>query len=351
MKIVRMSPKTNFHTYLHSDTLWGNLVYAYKLLYGEKALENLLENYLKGDLPFVVSSVFPYEIIKNGLEQIVYYFPKPLLGGESIKAESPEDMTIMKEFKSIKFVEQRIFEEYLNGNVDDKKLFERFRIYRDAEEKLKKAESQEDIKKYKNLIDDNKFRYINNIKPNYNLHNSIDRMRGSTLEAEGRGQLYWEDEFTFGKEMGLFFLAEVSDLNVFESLLRLLSHIGIGGNRSIGKGSFDFQIDDFSFSTSSDKNGYISLSLYHPNKKELEILVSPNTNLFYDITTRIGFVGKDFNNVAQEKNPVNCFTEGSTFFVNEKLEGCLVSTAKIYEQKEVYSTYLFFGVKGNLRSI
>jgi len=65
MKIVKISPKTNFHTYLHSDTLWGNLVYAYKLLYGEKALENLLENYLKGNIPFVVSSVFPYEIIKN----------------------------------------------------------------------------------------------------------------------------------------------------------------------------------------------------------------------------------------------------------------------------------------------
>lgn len=351
MKIIRIKPKTNFHTYLHSDTLWGNLVYAYKLLYGEKALENLLENYLKGNIPFVVSSIFPYETLKNGSKQFIYYFPKPLMGGEPIRAESSEDMAIMKEFKSIRFVEQRIFEEFLNGILNDKLLFERFKIYHETEEKLKKAKSQEDIKEYENLIDKNKFRYISSIKPIYNLHNSIDRMRGSTLEAEGRGQLYWEDEIALGDEMGLFFLAEVSELNVFESLLRLLSHIGIGGNRSIGKGSFDFQIDDFSFSKTSDKNGYISLSLYHPNKKELEILVSPNTNLFYDITTRIGFVGKDFNNVAQEKNPVNCFTEGSTFFVKEKLEGCLVSTAKIYEQKEVYSSYLFFGVKGNLRSI
>jgi CRISPR-associated protein Csm4 len=351
MKIVKISPKTNFHTYLHSDTLWGNLVYAYKLLYNETALENLLKNYLEGNNPFVVSSVFPYEIIKNGSNQIIYYFPKPLLGGESIQAESPEDMTIMKEFKSIRFVEQRIFEEYLNGKVDDKKLFEKFRTYREAEEKLKKAKSQEEIKIYEELIDKNKFRYISSIKPIYNLHNSIDRMRGSTLEADGRGQLYWEDEIALGDEMGLFFLVEVSELDVFKSLLRLLSHIGIGGNRSIGKGSFDFQIEDFSFSTSSDKNGYISLSLYHPSKEELEILSSVNTNLFYDISTRIGFVGKDFSNVAQEKNPVNCFTEGSTFFVKEKLEGCLVSTAKIYEQKEVYSSYLFFGVKGNLRSI
>jgi CRISPR-associated protein Csm4 len=342
MKIVKIIPKTNFHTYLHSDTLWGNLVYAYKLLYGETALENLLENYLKGDIPFVVSSVFPYEIIKNGTEEILYYFPKPLLGGETIKAESPEDMTIIKEFKSIRFVEQRIFEEYLNGNLDDKSLFDRFKLFM-IEENKKKEEKNE------NVIKENKFRYLKNITSIYNLHNSIDRMSGSTLRAESRGQLYWEDEYAFGNEMGLFFLAEISELDKFEALLRLLSHIGIGGNRSIGKGSFEFEIKEHEFNLPSECNAYVSLSLYHPSKDELENLASKNANLFYDISTRIGFVGKDFNNIAQEKNPVNCFTEGSTFFVKEKLKGCLVKTAKINQQKDVYSNYLFFGVKCNLR--
>jgi len=237
--------------------------------------------------------------------------------------------------------------------LNDKLVFERFKIYREAEEKLKKAKSQEDIKNYEDLIDKNAFRYISSIKPIYNLHNSIDRMRGSTLEAEGRGQLYWEDEFALGDEMGLFFLAEVSDQNSkeFVAVLRLLSDIGIGGNRSIGKGSFDFEIDEPKFNSSSEYNGFISLSLYHPSRKELDILASENTNFFYDVTTRIGFVGKDFNNVAQEKNPVNCFTEGSTFFVNQSLTGCLVPTAKINDHNDIYSNYLFFGVKGNLRSI
>jgi len=346
MKAVRIIPKTNFHTYLHSDTLWGNLVYAYKLLYGEKAIENLLQNYLKGDIPFVVSSVFPYEIIKNRSEQIVYYFPKPLLGGESIKAESPEDMTIIKEFKSIRFVEKRIFEEYLNGNLNDKSLFDRFKLFR-IEESKKKEDQDE------NVIKENKFRYLKNITSIYNLHNSIDRMRGSTLEAEGRGQLYWEDEIVLGEEMGLFFLAEVLEQSSkeFESLLRLLSDIGIGGNRSIGKGSFEFEIDDFRLNIPSNTNALIALSLYHPSQKELEIISNENTQKFYDINIRIGAVGKDFNIKFQEKNPVLCFTEGSTFYVKEKLEGCLVSTAKINEQKDVFSNYLFFGVKGNLRSI
>jgi len=351
MKIVKIIPKTNFHTYLHSDTLWGNLVYAYKLLYGEEALINLLKSYLQGDFPFVVSSMFPYEIIKNASEQIIYYFPKPLLNAETIEVETPDDMVIMKEFKSIRFVEQRIFEEYLKGMLDDKLLFQRLKIYREAEEKINKSTSleEDEIKKYENLIDQNKFRYISNFKPIYNLHNSIDRMTGSTLESDGKGQLYWEEEFAFGDEMGLFFLAEVSKLEEFKAMMRLLSHIGIGGNRSIGKGSFDFEIDDFKLNIPSASNSFIALSLYHPTREELDMISNESTQKFYDINIRIGAVGKYLNTEFQEKNPVHCFTEGSTFFVQEKLKGCLVKTAQINEQMNVYSNYLFFAVKANLR--
>jgi hypothetical protein len=73
--------------------------------------------------------------------------------------------------------------------------------------------------------------------------------------------------------------------------------------------------------------------------------------MFYDLSTRIGATSRDFNISYQEKNPVNCFTEGSTFFVNHSLVGRLVPTAKINEQNNIYSNYLFFGVKGNLRSV
>lgn len=344
MKVVRIIPKTNFHTYLHSDTLWGNLVYAYKLLYGETALEELLENYLKGNPSFIVSSMFPYEITKNDSEHIIYYFPKPLLGGEAIEPKEPEDMTMIKEFKAIKFVEQKIFEEYLNGNLNDKSLFERFKLFR-IEENEKKEEQDQNSIKYE------KFRYLKDkdIKPIYNLHNSIDRMSGSTLEAEGRGQLYWEEEFAFRDKMGLFFLAEVTNLDEFTALLRLLSHVGIGGNRSIGKGSFKFEIEDFTLSMPSDSNALITLSLYHPTEKELEIISKKEIKKFYDINIRIGAVGRDFNIEFQEKNPVPCFVEGSTFFVKDKLMGHLASTAKMKDQKDIFSNYLFFGVKANLR--
>lgn len=345
MKIVRIYPKSGFHTYLHSDTLWGNILYAYKLIYGENALISLLDSYMNNIFPFVVSSVFPFEFNDNKNDRYIYYFPKPILDSGIINIESSEDMSLLKEFKSIKFIERKIFEEYLNGTVNDKELFKRYKIYKKEEEKDSSQRNQK-------MIEENSFRFIRNLQISYNLHNSIDRISGSTLEAEGRGQLYWEGEYTFFKSnFGLFFLIEGSKLNEVEACLRLLSHIGIGGNRSIGKGSFSYQIDEFNLNIPNETNGYILLSLYHPRKEELELLSNDKTKFFYDLTIRIGYVGKDFDNTPQEKNPVQCFTEGSTFFLSQKPYGCILPTAKTKNQSDIFSNYLFFGLRGKLRLV
>jgi CRISPR/Cas system CSM-associated protein Csm4 (group 5 of RAMP superfamily) len=91
------------------------------------------------------------------------------------------------------------------------------------------------------------------------------------------------------------------------------------------------------------------LSLYHPDDIEIELLKNGKVKAFYDITTRIGKVGKDFNLQFSQKNPIICFTEGSTFFTKDSLKGNLVSTAKFIDEKDIYSNYLFFGIKANLR--
>lgn len=335
MKVVRIYPKTNFHTYLNSDTLWGNIIYAYKLIYGVEETSKLLEKFFSSEIPFKVSSVFPFEIVKNGVEEIIYYLPKPIMNVKVKEAENPEEMTYVKDFKRIRFIDKIIFEEFLKGEVDDSILFERFFAWKSHSDESKK------------------FRYKESLNPSYFLHNSIDRMNSSTLQVEGRGQLYWEEEFNiFGNSLvksGIYFLVDGYDISLIEAPLRLLSDIGIGGNKSIGKGSFDFKIEDFAFCQPSSHNSYVCLSLFQPNQEEIEMLKNENKNMYYDITTRFGKVGKDFNLQFQDKNPVTCFTEGSSFFVVQPLIGRLVSTAKYTDKKDIYSNYLFFGVKANLR--
>lgn len=364
MKVVRIYPKTNFHTFLHSDTLWGNLIYAYRMLYGVEETSKLLNKYLSGEIPFIVSSIFPFEIKKlNNKDSIIYYLPKPITGINLHDANNPEEMAYMKEFKKVRYIDKEMFEEYLKGNYDDNLLFERFYKWKKAEDELRDLEEKrtKDVNKIKTLENDikkNQFNFAKGLTPTFNLHNSIDRMNGSTLQADGKGQLYWEEEFaSFGnivknfddKINGIFFLVEGINDKLIEAPLRLLSHIGIGGNKSIGKGSFTFEIDNFSFSPITDSNSVVSLSLYHPNSEEIKKLKNNGYSLFYDITTRIGKVGRDFNLEFNEKNPVICFTEGSSFLIKEPLNGQIVPTAKYDEQNKIYSNYLFFGVKANLR--
>jgi len=350
MKVVRIYPKTNFHTFLHSDTLWGNLIYAYRILYGVDKTSELLKEF-SSNIPFKVSSIFPFEILKNGNKKFSYYLPKPIMGSNIREIQNPEEMVYMKEFKKIRYVDKELFEKYLNGEIDDNLLFERFMTW---QSELNKDPSERNI----DIINQNKFNYKTILNSTFNLHNSIDRMSGSTLQAEDRGQLYWEEEFVnYGNVLaetkdvvpGVYFLVDAKDISLIEAPLRLLSDIGMGGNRSIGKGSFDFEIKDFSFNQPTKYNSYVSLSLFQPNQDDINIISNDNIKLFYNIITRIGKVGKDFNLKFKEKNPVQCFTEGSTFFVNHYLNGDLVPTAVYNNNHKIFSNYLFFGVKANLR--
>ncbi len=352
MKIVRIYPKTNFHTYLHSDTLWGNLVYAYRMIYGIDGTSELLNNF-KSEIPFKVTSIFPLEIEKsekNG-NTTTYYLPKPIIHVKIRDARNPEEMTYLKDFKKIRYIDKKTFEEYLSGETDDNSLFERFLLW---QKEMEKKESERN----KKLIEEKKFKFKGTLSPSYNLHNSIDRMSGSTLQANGSGQLYWEEEFssignklskTKEIEAGIYFLVDGKNTSLIEAPLRLLSHIGIGGNKSIGKGSFDYKIENFSLNQPNNYNSFVSLSLFQPNNDELNLLKDERVNLFYDLTTRFGKVGRDFNLQFQDKNPVICFTEGSTFFVTQQLSGRLISTAKFNDDSDIYSNYLFYGVKANLR--
>lgn len=351
MKVVRIYPKTNFHTYLNSDTLWGNLVYAYRMLNGVDKTSELINKYNSKEIPFKVSSIFPFEEKKNSKNEIIYYFPKPITGTIVRNAKDPEEMTYMKDFKKIRYIDKTLFEGYIKGIADDNDLLVRFLIW---QKELNKEEGERN----EELIEKNKFYYKKGLAPTFFLHNSIDRMSGSTLQKDGRGQLYWEGEFNFfghkllSKENvveGIYFLVDGTEISLVEGPLRLLSDIGIGGNKSIGKGSFDFVIEDFSFAPIKEYNSFVSLSLFQPCKEEFEILKNDSVKLFYDITTRIGKVGKDFDLEFSEKNPIICFTEGSSFYVKEPLKGHLVPTAKYTNKQDVFSNYLFFGVKANLR--
>lgn len=289
-KIVYLKPRASYRPAMRSDTLWGALCWGVRLLYGEEYLVKFIEGYGQEGpevAPLFITSAFPF--IDKGPYNRILFFPPPLLGlkpYEEIPAglsfqEARVELRERKEVEKFEWLNQRAFEYFYGDN---------FELPPDTE--------------HPSLT----------VRPM--THNTIDRLTGSTLTANRRGQLFHTEERYVHekkrrKEAGLYFLAK-GNTGLLEEALRLLEHLGIGGDRSTGKGRFDIEMQDIELKEPSQPNGMMALSLYHPTQAELEAYEKEpeNSKLQYKTLVRQGW------RAARPKKPVLYFEEGSVFPVS-----------------------------------
>lgn len=282
-KIIYLKPHSSFRAAMRSDTLWGACCWGMRLLYGKGYLEAFLESYQTPDTdvkPFYISSAFPF-LEKNN--QRIPFLPPPVRQVEYYKESAgksyEEEKQQMRRWKTAgdnQWLSKAQFEYAFCGITPAPKQL----VGHPAIE----------------------------VRPM--THNTIDRLVGSTLTANNRGQLFHtEERYVLEKERkqnaGLYFLA-AGNTDLLESVLRLLEHLGIGGDRSIGKGRFDMEWEDFDIHEPSDANGLMALSLYHPNPEELlKLEKSQDPVLNYKTIVRQGW------KAAHNKKPVLYLEEGS----------------------------------------
>lgn len=329
MKIVRIFPKTNFRKTLRSDTLWGHIMVAYKVLHGDTDFSNLLKGFLDNEPAFRLSSCFPFKrkLDSENKELFIEYFPKPMSKGVTNDMKSINEMIEMKKFKKVKFVSKQIFEDYINGKLSDDDVFSYYFLGGESQEYIDELYSAE-------------------IKTTYNLHNSIDRMSSKTKETDDGGSLYWEEEISFEKDTGIFFLVSGDDNYILPSL-RYLADIGIGGNNSIGKGSFSFSICDYDLNIPQDSNSEVLLSLYNPPKEELIEVEKNIDKCWYELEERRGYVGRFLGIKSTQKNTVIAIKEGSNIS-KLKTQGRIIKTSDV-QNFPVYSYYFSFGIPAKLK--
>lgn len=321
MKIFWLTPLSGYKTNLRSDTLWGVICWGIRLLYGEKKLEDFLKACSEGNPPFVISSPFPFKQI--GEEQIPF-FPKPILPVDSdSENESEEVLTeyrLRKRVKKMTMVNLTDFNKVLNGALTHKD-FKSF-----AEERLKFKNSGKDVLPEHLVKQSPPAKQILSV-----THNTIDRIKLSTLEKDGSGQLfhtdetYWEggqDENHKPVRTGIFFLVR-GETEMLEAVMRYYRHTGFGGDRSTGKGFFDIQVNDFhKLKEPADANAMVNLSLFRPKESELEAIEAESEKCFYLLERRSGRVG--FLLVNREKPAQMYFKEGSVFpLMNQTVFGGL----------------------------
>ena len=254
---------------LHSDTLAAALYVTALQLYGQSVADDFKDKVR-------LSSAFPFDT--EG-----YWLPKPL----SFSIDN-YGVAYRKELKKIKYIRQSVFEKILKGLQPD--LSELL----DADDKAR----------------------IPNI-----WQRDVTQRVGITYEEESTPfyleKLYPKNEHI---DCGLYFIVhtEGEGFPYLSNLLRLLGDNGIGLQRTLGHGQFNFEIAESGLRIDLPKSkpsAWVALSLYRPTEND----ISHNTLKInfeqsnYELRKRGGWLSspKEDNHLSLRKKSILTFSEGS----------------------------------------
>ena len=315
-QIVFMHPQSTFRDTYRSDTLWGLLCWGIRIVYGKDRLEEYLDSCQQNKPEFIISSTFPFEQ-KDG--EKTCFFPRPILppfqqekdSENSSKKDEAFSIKDRKKLKKVNLLPQDFFLRLLRGEVFGQQL----------RSELLGIQKQHPVPQMGRV---------------HVTHNTIDRqLGGGTFKPEGKAGLLFhtEDRFVLPDDKsvdengdskkvraGLFFLLsyhQEADYNFLEPVFTLLADIGMGGDRSIGKGFFNFEtqtLPDTYLKGHPKANGHVLLSLCYPLKWEAQSLDQNASDLLnYQLTVRQGKVGMIAYHRGIAKKPLLMFEEGSVF--------------------------------------
>ena len=239
------------------------------------------------------------------------YAPKPLI---SIKAKNEEEGA-KKTFKKLKYVPLTKMQDYADGKIS-----------------VDMAE---------------------NINSNFKLGKADLSAKVSISRAGEDPKPYHVGVFRFEENTGLYFIASVSNKEVYElldELLESLTATGLGGKKSSGYGRFNVRCEDLpdAIKLDTDAPRYVSLSVGLPRAEEMQ---SAMNRASYSIIKRSGFVAS--STYADEtpsegflrKKDLFVFSSGSVFA--NKFEGDVYDvsnggTHPVYS----YAKPIFLGIEG-----
>lgn len=236
--------------------------------------------------PYLISSAFPYY-------QNTFFLPRPHFS-HHVTSVKTNQFPLFKKIKEIQWVSLDLWREIVFSKQDLMKLAEGpdFRLGGLLAGFSSDAVSEEPL-----WLQEERTRL------------AIDRSRQQSAD----GQLFEFSRTFFKDGGGLYFLADIEEgaIQEFETALRLLGEMGIGADRNVGNGWFQWEcIHNFELEQSKPGENHqaIALSLVLPNTVD----VSTDDWLedaSYDLVVRHGWIAGS----GYRKKPLRMFTEGSRF--------------------------------------
>ena len=241
-----------------------------------------------GDLGFTISSLFPYfQRGKDG--NPIYFLPMPMQASLSELA----DVSMAKKVKRIQWIDSELYTNVLTGD----RLFDGSDKYIPyiQESYLTKRALPEDTNGSKEFV----------------MSEVSQRVTLNSRTGDEDAKPYYVDKVIFRYESGLYFIAE-GDTELLEKALNLLAIEGVGTDRNVGFGFFEYTSDSLSLNIPEDADHQIALSLLIPESKEQlgELLASDN--VAYDFTRRGGWI-TTYPFTTLRKNAIYGFLPGSVF--------------------------------------
>lgn len=258
-----------------SDTMYAALISCLAKL-GEKIPEN-------GDLGCTISSLFPFYQKDMADKNAVLFFPKPLKQSLPTSKKAVEERKIIKK---VAWIDATCFSKILRGE----QLFDEQTL----DGNTIQGEFMTDMSIDKDFI-------ASQVSP---------RVAVSRDYSEDANPFYM-DRVAFKGYSGLFFIAD-GDVILLEKALTLLQHEGIGTDRNVGNGYFEYESATVELDV-PDKSEYaIALSSFVPESKEQLQVMLDSGNIAYDFQRRGGWITTPPNNTLR-KNVIHAFTAASVF--------------------------------------
>lgn len=265
---------------IHSDVLYAALL-SCLAKYGQPIPND-------GELGFTVTSLFPY-YQATSQSCPIYFLPIPLLN------QFPDDLPKenIKVLKKVKWVDAALYEGILGGNqllqgdLGDQSCiqgvyYSRQKIYKDNDGSSEFVHSE-----------------------------VVQRVKIADRTGRSNAEPYYVERITFADESGLYFLAQ-GDTTVLEKALHLLSVEGIGSDRNVGFGYFNFEACDMEIGIPEGTAYMVSLSFFIPESEEQLNGMLDSEKVAYDFTRRSGWITTPPYSTLR-KNAIYGFMPGSVF--------------------------------------
>ncbi len=270
---------------IHSDTLYAALMSCLA-----KTGTTIPDD---GDLGFTVSSMFPYyQRGKDG--KPVYFLPIPMRA----RMADLSDVSVAKKVKKIGWVDAELYAKVLSGES----FFDGTDKYYSCiqESYLSETALPEDAEGSKEFVKSEVSQRVT--------------LRSRTGEEDA--EPYYVDKIIFRHDSGLYFLAE-GDTGLLDKALRILAVEGIGTDRNVGFGFFDFSVDSLTLELPKGASHQVALSLFIPESKEQLSELLSSEKVAYDFARRGGWI-TTYPYTSLRKDVIHGFMPGSVFAIPQQ---------------------------------